>query len=212
MVPKDNWQINPSDAAFITIDYQQASLPGAPLEIPGLGEQIIKVNELAEICRQLGIPIIHIRMVVRDDLSDIGLLQQIRPRTDSDLEYREGDRGAGFFDDSEVRLDVREGDYDVKKVRYSALIPGSSNLEPLLRGLGRNSLIVCGGATDVCLGTTVSCAMMLGFKVFLVGDLTFTLSEERQRIALEVLDRHFAKVMNSEEVKKELRQSSVGVR
>ena len=48
--------------------------------------------------------------------------------------------------------------------------------------------------------------MMLGFKVFFVGDLTATRSEERHRIALEVYDKHFAKVMTFDEVMKELAQ------
>jgi isochorismate hydrolase len=45
-------------------------------------------------------------------------------------------------------------------------------------------------------------AMMLGFKVFLIGDLTATFSAERQRIALETYDRHFVKVMSFEQVVK----------
>jgi len=79
-------------------------------------------------------------------------------------------------------------------------------LEPLLRGLGRDRFIICGVATDVCIGATTIDGMMLGFKVFLVGDLTATFSQERQKIALEVYDRHFAKVMNFNEVMEELKQ------
>ena len=85
----------------------------------------------------------------------------------------------------------------VPKIRYSALIPGSSNLEPLLRGLGRDSFIICGILTDVCVASTTIDAMMLGFKVFFVADLTRTLSDERQKIALEVIGRHFARVVTS---------------
>jgi len=71
-----------------------------------------------------------------------------------------------------------------------------------LRGLGRDSLIICGVATDICVATTIVDAMMLDFRVFLVGDLTTTLSDERQKVALEVLDRHFAKVVTLDEVQK----------
>ena len=84
-------------------------------------------------------------------------------------------------------LDVKEGDYEVKKIRYSCFIAGSSNLEPLLRGLGRDSFIICGVATDVCVLTTTVDGMMLGFRVFYVGDLTTTFNEERQRIALQAI-------------------------
>jgi len=72
--------------------------------------------------------------------------------------------------------------------------------------LGRDRLIICGVATDVCVGATTADAMMLGFKVFLVSDITATLSDERQRVALEVLNEHFAKVITFEQVQEELKQ------
>jgi nicotinamidase-related amidase len=68
--------------------------------------------------------------------------------------------------------------------------------------------MICGVATDVCVGATTIDAMMLGFKIFFIGDLTATFSEERQRIALEVYNRHFAKVMTFNEVMKVLTQLS----
>ncbi len=203
MVPKDNWKIGLKNAALVTIDLQRAFLQtGAPVECAKARDFLPKVNELTRICREVGIPVIHVYHSHRADLSDIGLLQEIRPRTDSELENLEGRKGTEFYKD----LDVKEDDYVVKKIRYSAFISGSSSLERLLRGLGRDSLIICGVVTDVCVATTIVDAMMLDFRVFLVGDLTTTLSEERQKVALEVLDRHFAKTMTFEEVHAELKQ------
>ena len=109
---------------------------------------------------------------------------------------RQGRRGNAFC----AGLHVSEDDYIVSKIRYSAFAPGSSSLEPLLRGLGRDRFMICGVATDVCVGTTAMDGMMLGFRVFFLGDLTATFNEERQRIALEVYDRHFVKVVHFREV------------
>lgn len=203
MVLKANWKIGLKNTALVTIDLQNAFVEqGAPVECAEAREFIPRVNELTRICREVGIPVMHVYMSVRTDLSDIGLLQEIRPREDLDKDTFDGKRGAECYKD----LEVEESDYRVRKNRYSALIPGASNLEPLLRGLGRDRLIVCGVATDVCVGTTTSDAMMLGFRVFLVSDLTSTLGEERQRAALEVLGRNFAKVVTFDEVRKELQQ------
>lgn len=204
LTPKDAWRINPVKTALVVIDMQRAYVDkGAPVECVGAREIVPRINELARLCRRLKIPIIWVRHSNRADLSDVGLMQEIRPRQmDNELEVLEGRKGAEFYPE----LDVRPEDYVVTKVRYSAFISGSSNLEPLLRGLGRDSFIICGVATDVCVGTTTADAMMLGFKVFLVGDLAATLNEERQRIALETLNKHFAKVMTFEEVKEELGQ------
>ena len=71
--------------------------------------------------------------------------------------------------------------------------------------MGRDSFIICGVATDICVGTTTADGMMMGFKVFFVGDLTATFSQERQKVALEVYSM-FAKVMTFDEIMKELAQ------
>jgi len=171
------------------------------VECLGGRELVPKINELADMCRKLKIPVIFLKSDRRADLSDSGLLWDMRPgQPDDELEPLQGRKGNEFY----PGLIITPGDYIVPKVRYSALIPGSSSLEALLRGLGRDSFIICGVATDVCVGTTTADAMMLGFKVFVVGDLTATASEERQRVALEVIDRCFAKVMTFNEVMEEL--------
>lgn len=201
MPSKDKWRIGSNSSALVTIDLQCCRLdPGSPRERPLAREFVPRVNQIAAVCRGLGIPVVHVRTAMRPDLSDAGLAKEVRPRVDSEWEFIEGKRGAEFYKD----LDVKDSDYVVTKIRYSAFIAGSSSLEPLLRGLGRDTLIVCGIATDVCVGTTTSDGMMLGFRVFLVSDLTTTLTSRRQEMALEVLDSHFAKVVTSEWVLKEL--------
>ena len=203
MVLKDDWRFDLEKTAFITIDMQRAYLePGATLECPVARSYIPKMNELAAMCRELKMPVIHVYNCVRADLIDAGLKQELRPRTESEWETVEGRKGAELSPD----LTVDINDFTVKKVRYSALIPGSSLLQPILSGLGRDSFIVCGGATDVCLGATVHDAMMMGYRVFVIGDLTYTFSEERQKIALQVLNQHFARVITFEQTKKELQQ------
>jgi ureidoacrylate peracid hydrolase len=200
---KDDWRIDPLHTALVVIDMQRTWLePDSPRELAQARDLVPRINELAGICRKLGMPVINVRAVVRPDGSDVGLLKDFRPEIDSEWWYNEGKKGAEFY----KNLDVKPGDYEVKKIRYSAFIPGSSNMEPLLRGLARDSIIICGIATDVCVAATTIDAMMLDFRVFLVGDLTSTFSDDRQRIALEVLGTHFAKLMMYDEIKAELEQ------
>lgn len=202
LTPKDGWTIRTDTTALVVVDMQRAFLDeGAPLETPGGREIVPKVNELAGMCRKLKIPVIFLKMTCRADLSDMGLIRDfIVPHLDDEMDPTEGKKGADFY----PGLNVTEDDYIVPKIRFSAFIPGSSSLEPLLHGLGRDRLIICGVMTDVCVGTTTTDGMMLGFKVFFVGDLTATLTEERQKIALELFDARFAKVMTFDEVMKEL--------
>jgi nicotinamidase-related amidase len=203
---KDAWEIIPDKTALLIVDMQRAFVEeGGPMLVQGSREFVPRLNELANICRRLRIPVIFIRMMGRADLSDIGLRKDVRPlQLDNELEILEGRKGVDFC----AGLEVTQDDYVVPKIRYSAFIPGSSSLELLLRGLDRDRFIICGICTDICVAATTMDAMMLGFKVFFVGDLTATLSDERQRVSLEVLDRHFAKVMTFEQVKNELQLSA----
>jgi len=202
-VPKDNWEIDPQRTAVVVIDMQRFLLdPDSPRNTPGARDLVPKINELNDMCRRLGMPVIWVLTIWRPDMSDIGLLKDFRPEVYSEWWSYEGKKGSELYKD----LDRKEGDYDVKKIMHSAFAPGSSSLEPLLRGLGRDSLIICGIATDVCVLTTTSGAHMQGFKTFVVGDLTTTFTQERQKVGLEVLNMHFAKVMTFEKVQRELKQ------
>jgi len=195
---KDTWRTGVENTALVVIDMQRAFVDkGAPLECPGAEALVPGINEIAAACRRLRIPVIFVMMDSRDDLSDAGLSPEFAhwPQ-DHEMIPRQGRKGNEFC----AGLKVSAADYVVPKIRYSAFIPGSSTLEPLLRGLGRDRFMICGVATDVCVGTTAMDGMMLGFKVFFVGDLTATFSEERQRIALEVYDRHFVKVVHFKDV------------
>jgi ureidoacrylate peracid hydrolase len=202
-LPKDDWQIEPGRTAVLVIDIQRAYFdPGAPRPVAGGRAIVPGVNQLTAMCRRLHMPVIFICQTSRPDGSDDGLKRDFRPPGEHELRAVEGKIGVEFYPE----LDVAESDYVVPKIRYSAFVPGSSNLERLLRGLGRESIIACGAATDVCVATTIAHAMMLDFKVFLISDLTATFTEERQKAALNVIDQHFAKVMTFAELKKELKR------
>jgi ureidoacrylate peracid hydrolase len=200
---KDSWEIVPEKTALVIVDMQRAFTDKeGPVVVPGAYSLVPGMNELAAICRKHRIPVVFVRMGGQPDLSDVGLRQEMRPvLPDNTWEALDGHRGSELCDG----LKVMPGDYDVVKVRYSALIPGSSTLEPLLRGLGRDSFIICGIVTDVCVGSTTIDGMALGFKVFFTADLTASLSPERQKVALEVMGRHFAKVVTLAQIKEALR-------
>lgn len=201
-VPKDTWAVGPKNTALVVIDMQRAFVgEESPRACPGSAEFVPKINELSAMCRRVGLPVIFVKDVRKPDLSDSGLMEDFFPEHPADeMEPFEGKKGSEFCLD----LDVQSDDHIVHKTRWSAFIRGSSSLESLLNSLGRDSIIVCGVVTDVCVGTTVIDAMMLGFKVFLVGDLTATRSSERQKIALELYNQRFAKVMTFDEVINEL--------
>jgi ureidoacrylate peracid hydrolase len=70
------------------------------------------------------------------------------------------------------------------KTRYSALIPGSSDLEALLRKRGIDTLLIAGISTNVCCESTARDAMMLGYRTVMVSDALATMTDEEHNAAL----------------------------
>jgi ureidoacrylate peracid hydrolase len=59
-------------------------------------------------------------------------------------------------------------DLYIDKVRFDAFL--WTSLDPLLRGLGAESLVVCGVVTNICVESTVRAAFMRDYRVTLLAD------------------------------------------
>ena len=105
-----------------------------------------------------------------------------------------------------VGLTVDAADTKVIKNRYSALIPGSSSLERLLRSLDIDTVLVAGTKTNICCEATARDAMILDFKVVMVSDCCAALSDDEHRAALENIIQQFGDVMTGDEVLERLRR------
>lgn len=103
-------------------------------------------------------------------------------------------------------LTTASTDLTLLKNRYSALIPGSSQLERTLRGMGIDTILIAGTKTNVCCESTARDAMMLDFKVVMVEDCCAALSDDEHRGALENIIQQFGDVMTADEVLARLRQ------
>ncbi len=73
-------------------------------------------------------------------------------------------------------LAPQEGDYVVKKRRYSAFF--GTDLELLLRELSISNLYLTGVLTNICVYATALDARMRGFNVLVFKDLVASLSKE----------------------------------
>ena len=86
------------------------------------------------------------------------------------------------------------------KNRYSALIPGSSPLERVLRSHGIRNLLIAGTKTNVCCEATGRDAMMMDYRTVMVSDCLAALSDDEHRASLETFIQQFGDVMASAEV------------
>jgi nicotinamidase-related amidase len=96
-------------------------------------------------------------------------------------------------------MQVDPADVLLMKNRYSALIPGSSALERVLRSLGIENVLVAGTKTNVCCDSTARDAMMLDFKSVMLSDCCAALSDDEHLGSLETFIQQFGDVMTADE-------------
>lgn len=193
--------LDPARTALAVIDMQGTfCAPGGPAEVATARGIVAPINRLSAGLRKLGVPIIwvlHANMQVggRSDWElffDHIVADNVRDRT---LESLSPGRQDIWTD-----LEVGPEDRTVIKNRYSALIPGSSPLERVLRSLDVDTLLIAGTKTNICCESTARDAMMLDFKTVMVEDCCAALSDDEHRAALENMIQQFGDVMTGDEV------------
>jgi ureidoacrylate peracid hydrolase len=91
-------------------------------------------------------------------------------------------------------------DLTVVKRRYSAFIEGSSDIEPVLRSLGIDTVLVGGVATNVCCDSTARDCMMRGFRTLMVSDANASFTEAEHEAALINFITYFGDVQSTAEL------------
>ena len=206
--PRRLFKADKIKTALVVIDMQNAFLaPGYAYEFPEGREIVTGINKLSQACRRAGIPVIWVASKFRSE-AEWGLMAAFEPSSPmypdrrppvSDLLW-DAD-GAKIWPELEVDT---EKDYEVVKIRYSALISGSSNLERLLRVLDRDDIIITGILTNICVSATAMDAMMLDFKVTVVSDATAAPTDFLQQAFLMTLKMVFADVATATELLEEI--------
>lgn len=189
--------------AFVIIDMQNTFVePGAPAEVPVSRAICGAINRLNAEFRALGVRIVWITSANTGDgtrsdwdcFYDNFVAAEIRQRTIASMVP--GAQGTRIWHE----LVVAENDLHVVKNRYSALIPGASQLERVLRGYGIKNVLIGGTKTNVCCESTGRDAMMLDFNVVMVTDCLAALSDDEHRASLETFIQQFGDVVTSDEV------------
>lgn len=193
--------LDPKRTALLVIDMQGTFCePGAPAEVPPARAIVRPINALTRALRAVGVPVFWVlhANTHRGDRSDWELFfnhvvsDQVRART---MESLMPGRQAVWHE-----LETAPDDVTLTKNRYSALIAGSSTLEPMLRNYGIDTLLIAGTKTNICCESTARDAMMLDFKVVMVSDCCAALSDDEHLATLETFIQQFGDVMTSSEV------------
>ncbi len=195
--------LDPAETALVVIDMQATFVaPESPAEVPASRGIVAPINALTRDLRALGVTIIWVnhanahnsRASDWDMFFDHFVAEDVRRRTVESL----SPDGPG----QQVwhELEVGSDDLKVIKNRYSALIPGSSPLERVLRSHGIRNLLIAGTKTNVCCEATGRDAMMMDYRTVMVSDCLAALSDDEHRASLETFIQQFGDVMASAEV------------
>ncbi len=188
--------------ALVVVDMQNYFMaPGQQVEIPMAREIVPNVNRLAQALREAGGRVIWIRTIAHAQAAagwshfhDTLNTPARDARRAADL--RDGAFGAALW----PGLDVRPDDLIVTKTRYSALIPGSSNLEAVLRGDGITAVLIAGTATNICCESTARDAMLLNFRTTMVSDANAAEHDSEHNATLATFCVTFGDVASCDEL------------
>ncbi|MFQ6085694.1 MAG: cysteine hydrolase family protein [Candidatus Bathyarchaeia archaeon] len=173
-------------SAIIVIDMLNDFIHGA-LKLDRAKRIIPNIRKLIERARKNGVPIIY--------TSDAHV-----PGIDKELELwgqhaLDGTEGAQVINE----LKPREGDYTIKKRRYSAFF--ATDLDVLLRELEVVSLVLVGIHTHICVLHTAVDAFYRGYAITVPEDCVEAATEEDHKRAVDQMKSLYgAKIVRSSEL------------
>jgi len=200
--PHPHANLDPAKTALVVIDLQNGFMMEgvAHALCPTAPEIVPNVNHLAEAVRATGGKVFWIQNTHDDDCLDSwSNMHDMTPPAETAKRIEsmsEGTVGHALWDG----LDVRPEDERVLKYRYSAFLPGASELPQRLRAGGYDTVIITGTVTNVCCESSARDAMMTNFKTIMVTDGNAAVTDEEHNASLINFYLIFGDIASTEEI------------
>lgn len=189
--------------AVVSIDMHQGHLaegPDCPCPAPRAREIVAPIDAFHDRARALGVPVVHVRTVLRqggvDDVNGGGAAwRRVFPLhvgaiPNADAHALEGSRW------TELVTRVADGDLIVEsKKRLSVFYP--TDLDFLLRNMGARVVALNGGFTDCCVLNAAFDASNRDYRVVVLRDLVRGTNAEMEEAALKMVSLHTGLVMDA---------------
>jgi ureidoacrylate peracid hydrolase len=193
-------EIDAARTALVVVDMQNHFVAeGFPGEVPLSREIVPVINHVAQAVRAAGGHVAWVQTTAAGALEHWGnhhrhrMTPERRARRLASLD--EGAEGFTLF----PVLEPAAGDLRVKKIKYSAFIAGSSDIDAQLRSRGVETVLIAGTATNVCCESSARDAMMLDYRVVMLADANATWSDAEHAGTLNNFALFFGDVMASGE-------------
>lgn len=171
--------------ALIVIDIQVGSFANGPSEdrsipvMPNYADRMLLARQAIDKARECEIPVIFIQEVHRPNLVDFG-----RELDGAETVHCvEGDPNTEI---AVKQMGFLPNDYLIMKRRYSAFF--GTDLEILLKGLKVDTLLLCGGLTDVCVHYTFVDGHQSDYFCRVIEDCVAGSSEAAHEASLKAME------------------------
>jgi ureidoacrylate peracid hydrolase len=194
--------IDPARTAHVVVDLQNGFMAeGQPAEVPAAREIGPNVNRISAALRSAGGLVIYIQNTIdaaaKEAWSNWFTYMSGEGRREAmEAAFADGSYGHSLW----PGLEVLPQDIRVKKNRFGAFVPGSSDLHAVLQARGIDTVIITGTATNICCESTARDAFMLNYRTLVVSDANATVSDEAHNASLNALFARFADVFSTDEV------------
>jgi nicotinamidase-related amidase len=195
--------LDPTRTAVVSIDMHRGHLdpsPDCPCPAPRARDVVAPIDAFHDQVRALGIPIIHVRSVLRrggaDDLAGISAAWRrtfplhVGAIPNSDAHAIEGSRWTEFV----TRVEASDLIVETKR-RLSAFYP--TDLDFLLRNMRVETIVLNGGFTDCCVLNTAFDANNHNYRVVVAQDLVRGTDDNLEAAALAMVSLHLGLVVDS---------------
>lgn len=191
------YRCDPARAALVIVDMQvdfcnpTGATSGEAYD--AMSAMVDRTNALVDQAHRSGVPVIFIR-TQHDDSTNTEAWLLRNGSTPRDKEKCvTGSDGAEFYGVKPLPEDIV-----VTKYRYSGFV--CTDLEMILRRLGRTAIVCTGVATNCCVQLTASHALCLDLHVTVVADCCSSSSVELHDAALRSMARSIGLVASSDDV------------
>ena len=192
--------LDPARTALVVIDLQHAFMNDeiGHAVVPAARDIVPTVNRLAAALRDKGGAVFWIKNTHDERcLSEWSVAQTMATPAMRDKRIAamsEGTQGHELW----PGLEVQGADEIVNKYRYSAFLPGMSDLPARLRARGFDTVLITGTVTNVCCESSARDAMMTNFRTIMVSDGNAAMSQAEHEASLAAFYNIFGDVMDTD--------------
>jgi ureidoacrylate peracid hydrolase len=195
-----NETIEAARSALVVVDMQNYfCAEGFPAEVPLSREIVPNINRLAAAMRAAGGTVVWVQTDSAEALTRWGnhhkhmLTPERVAKRIAGLDAKA--EGFALFGE----LAPLPGDLRVRKVTYSAFMPGSSDIDAQLKARGIDTVLITGTATNVCCESSARDAMLRDYRVVMLSDGNATWTDDEQAGTLNSFAMFFGDVMSTDE-------------